>query len=163
MKDQEPPKPPSIAPRVRLHRSEMIGLPFLFLLPLLAVIGLFGPTTEVAQGRSGAVEWSAEYPSRMRSQNADRLIVRVQNRSGSLIPQVSVAFDPAYIHAFASVAFDPAPDTPYVVDIHDLGPGESRLVSIQLTAEEYGSRRGWVSLSADGPQARIELNTFVFP
>lgn len=163
MTNEEPPLPPHIPPKVRLHRSEKLGLPFLFILPALAVTGLFGPKTAVTEGRSGAVEWSAEYPSRLRYQASERLIVRVKNRSQSPLPELKLAFDPTYIHAFTAVAFDPAPDTPYVVNIQNLGPEQSRLVSVQLTAKEYGSRKGWVSLSAEGIRAHAELSTFIFP
>lgn len=163
MKNQEPPLPPHIPPKVRLHRSEKLGLPFLFILPALAVIGVFGPKIEVTEGRSGAVEWSAEYPSRLRYQDTERLVVRVQNRSQSPLPELKLAFDPTYIHAFTAVAFEPTPDTPYVVNIRNLEPGQSRLVSVQLTAKEYGPRQGWVSLSAEGIRAHAELSTFIFP
>lgn len=163
MKDHEPPSPPHIPPKVRLHRSEKLGLPFLFVLPALAVVGLFGPKTEVVRGRSGAIDWSAEYPSRLRHQNSERLVVRVRNRSQSPLAGVSVAFDPVYIHAFTAVAFDPAPETPYIVKMPNLRPGESRLVSLELTANEYGSHQGSVSLSAEGVHDKAELSTFIFP
>ena len=163
MDNHEPPKPPRIPPKVRLNRSEMLGLPFLFALPVLAMAGVFGPATDVAHGRSGAVQWSAEYPSRLRFENSHRLLVRIQNRGQSPVSEVSLAFDPSYMHAFAPVTFEPAPATPYLVNIENLDPGESRLVVVQVTADEYGSHRGWISLAADGTEARIQLSTFILP
>lgn len=163
MKDDEPPSPPRIPPKVHLHRSEKLGMPFLFILPVLALMGVFGPKTDVAHGRSGAIEWSAEFPARLRFENADRLIVRIQNRGQVPLPETRLTFDPTYLHAFAAVTFDPAPDTPYSIAIRNVEPGESRLVSVQLTADEYGAHQGWISLSAGGTETRIELSTFIFP
>ena len=163
MDGREPPSPPSIPPKLRLHRNEMIGVPLLFALPVLAVLGIFGPTTERAQAESGAVALSAEYPSRIRYENKARLVVRVENRSDRPLSEVTLKLDPDYIHAFADVAIDPAPGTPYTVPVSNLGPRESRLVSVQLTADDYGPHQGWVALSAGGDEATIPLSTFVFP
>ena len=163
MTGREPPSPPRIPPKVRLHRSELFGLPFLVALPLLAVLGVFGPTIETAHGQSGAVSWSVEYPSRIRYEKAERLLVHVANLSAAPVSGVVLGFDPDYIHAFTNVAFDPAPKAPYVVSIPELAPGESRLVAVQLTADAYGSHRGWLTLSAGASQTKTELSTFVFP
>jgi len=141
----------------------MLGLPFLFVLPVLAILGVFGPATDVAHGRSGEVEWSAEYPSRMRFENSDRLLVHIKNRGRSTISQVRLGFDQSYMHAFAPVTFDPALETPYLVNIEKLEPDESRLVAVQVTADKYGPHRGWISVAADGTEGRIELSTFIFP
>ena len=127
------------------------------------MIGLFGPKTDSDEVRTEVLELSAEYPSRLRFQNSERLIVRIHNRSDAPLAEVSVAFDAEYIHAFTAVAFDPAPESPYMVDIGELAPGDSRLLSVQITADEYGSHRGWISVSAGGTNARLELSTFVFP
>jgi len=89
--------------------------------------------------------------------------VRVQNRGQTPATGVALAFEPGYIHAFAAVAFEPTPDTPYEIEIGTLEPGESRLVSVQVTAEEYGAHRGLLSLSAGETQAGVELSTFIFP
>ncbi len=163
MQNREPPSAPEIPPKVRLDRSAKLGLPFLFLLPALAMVGVFGPTTEVAHGRSGAATWSVEYPARLRFRNSDRLIVRVANPGRSPLAQVRVAFDPDYIQSFTAVGFEPAPDQAYVVDIGDLEPGESALVSVDLTADDYGSQRGWIALTAGQARSRIALESFVFP
>lgn len=163
MKDQEPPKAPTIPAKIRLNRSEKMGLPFLFLLPVLAVAGAFGPATEVVEGQTSSVGWSAEYPSRLRFQNSERLNVRVQNRSQVTLAQVKLAFDPNYIHAFTTVAFDPAPSKSYEVELQNLAPGESRLVSVQLAAEQYGPHKGWIALSDGQEAARANLSTFIFP
>lgn len=159
----QPPSPPKIPPKLRLNRSELLGLPFLFALPLLAILGFFGPATETARGQSGALEWSVDYPSRVRYEKHHRVVVRVENRGAIPLSELTIDFDPDYIHAFTNVAFAPDPDAPYLVKIPSLAPGESRLISVQLTADEYGSRSGWVSLSGDGVAARAQLSTFVFP
>lgn len=164
MNDQEPPEPPQVAPKILLNRSEKIGLPFLFLLPVLASIGIFGPHTETAEARSGSVHLSAEYPSRLRFENSDRLLVRVHNLGSTPVSKVSLAFDPAYIHSFSQVTFDPAPEFAYSLAIENLEPDESRLIAVHLTAERYGPHKGWISLAADGAETtRLRLRTFIFP
>jgi len=163
MKDREPPPPPHIAPKVRLGPSEKVGLPFLFLLPILAVAGVFGPRTEKVEAAAGPLAMSVEYPARLRFENSERLLVRVRNGGASPVSGISLAFDPEYMHAFSPATFDPAPDVSYLIDIDTLDPGESRLVSVQLTADEYGPHRGWVTLSSGETKGRIKLQTFIFP
>lgn len=161
--DNAPPAPPRIPARFRLHRSELFGLPAIAVLPILALLGVFGPTQQTAQGQSGAIEWSVEYPSRTRYAKIERLTVQLENRSETPVSGVRLGFDPGYIHAFSNVAIAPEATSPYLVDVPELGPGETRLIALQLTAEEYGARQGWVSISAGGASATAELNTFVFP
>ncbi|HEY4548193.1 MAG TPA: hypothetical protein VIG90_17440 [Pedomonas sp.] len=159
----QPPLPPRIAPRLRLHRSELIGLPSIAVLPLLALLGVFGPGQQTAQGQSGGIEWSVEYPSRIRYAQIERVTVQLTNRSAAPISHISLGIDPDYIHAFTDVAFEPQPTSPYRVDIPALGPGESRLVAVELTADAYGAHQGRISVEADGTSADAQLSTFVFP
>lgn len=161
--DDQPPSPPDIAPKLRFFRTEMIGMPLIALLPILAIAGLFGPSTASAEGRIGAVQWSIEHPSVTRYENRDRLELRLSNSGDSAVSELTVAFDPEWIHAFAPVSFEPAPETPYVVDVGEIGPGETRLVVIELTAEQYGKYQGRLVIS-DGAQTAIApLETFIFP
>jgi len=159
----ELPSPPRIPPKLRLHPSELLGIPLIAALPLLALLGVFGPEQQAVQRRSGDIEWSVEYPSRIRYAKIERITVHLENRGETPVSEIRLGFDPGYIHAFADVVFDPEATSPYLVNIPELGPGESRLVAVQLTAEEYGPRQGWVSVSAGGNSATAELSTFVFP
>jgi hypothetical protein len=43
-------------------------------------------------------------------------------------------------------------------------PGESRVVGIEVRADEYGQREGWVSVTAaDAEPVEVRFGTFVFP
>lgn len=159
----QPPQPPRIAPRLHLHRSELIGLPAIAVLPLLALLGVFGPSQKTVQEQSGTIEWSVDYPSRIRYAQIERLTVQLTNRGAAPVSQISLGIDPDYMHAFSDVAFEPQPRTPYRIDIPELGPGESRLVAVQMTADAYGPQRGRVSVEAGGASASADLSTFVFP
>ena len=74
-----------------------------------------------------------------------------------------VSFDTGYVSRFSSVRFDPATNSAYTVDLVDVKPSESRLISVELWGQDYGSHRGTVVARHGSDSAIVHLRTFVFP
>jgi hypothetical protein len=133
------------------------------LLPLAALTGRFGPSTETATGRAGSVEVSVRYPTRLRYEMSDRIEVTLRNRGSHPLNGITLSLDPEYAHAFSGLEFSPEIQKPYVVEISELQPGDERLVAIELHADRYGSHSGELLLSAGKDSVSLQLNSLIFP
>jgi hypothetical protein len=159
-----PEQPPPIHPRIRMRRGELIGMCVIALIPVLAVVGVFGPELGHARHTSGALQLDVRYPSLTRHQLRETLEARVANLSGETLPHITLTFDPSYIIGFSSVSFVPPADRAYAVELRDLQPRESRLVTVELEAERYGWHRGQVAASdGTGHVLAAMISTLTFP
>ena len=158
-----PPQAPELGGRISLTARQVLGLPLLAAVPLLAVLGVFGERATTAVARSAVTEVTVTYPSRFRYRQVQPLRVTVRNRSATTIDTVFVSFDTAYIARFSSVRFDPAVTSAFVVPVARLGPGVAALVSAELWGEAYGRHRGRVVVSTKGDSLSIPISTIVFP
>jgi hypothetical protein len=158
-----PPQPPEVHPRLRMRPSERVGVGLLTVLPLLAVLGWFGPTLERASDQAGPLKLEVEYPARLRFHMVEQLVARVTNMGQGPLRQVTLAFDSAYIQAFTEVIFTPEADRAHVVELQQIQPGEARLVSVELKADGYGLNRGEVSAAYGDTRVAVTLSTWVLP
>lgn len=165
-----PPSAPAVAPRVRMHREELIGMVALALLPLLALLGLFGPGDGEARAAGDVLALEVTYPERVRRGMPATLEARVTNRSAATLP--TVALDPggAFADAFTSVQVTPPPAGTYDVVLRDVRPGETRRVIVALTAHEAGRHEGTVVATPGdaagepaGAPVRVPIHSRVFP
>jgi hypothetical protein len=81
---------------------------------------------------------------------------------------VTVYFDRDYIDSFSTVTFTPdvksITDVAYIVELSDLQPQETRIVSVQLQAEKYWRHEGEIMATfTETIGAEVSLRTFVFP
>lgn len=165
------PQPPQIEKKWTFKKVQLIGMPVIFLIPLLAILGLFGAssTTASASGERFAVE--INYPARYRYKMSNPLTVRLENLAAQTVPTVTVSFDRDYIAAFSAVSFTPAAsevtDDAYYVQLTDVQPGEVRLVVVEMQAEQYWWHEGMVAIAAGGVQepadVAIDVRTLVYP
>jgi hypothetical protein len=158
-----PTDPPWVERHVVLTVKQRIGVPFIAAVPLLALLGVFGESSNTASVRSASLEVRASYPARFRYRQVQALRVDVRNISHVLLDTVKVSVDTAYVSRFSSVRFDPAPSAAYVVPLTHLRPGEHGLMSVELWGEQYGRHRGRITVSAAGDSVAISISTFVFP
>jgi hypothetical protein len=164
----KPPTAPEITRRVQLNRLQMIGIPLIILIPLLALLGLFGETIASASDANAELELHVTYPTRFRYKMIDQANVSVRNLSQESLPAVTVYFDRDYIDSFSTVTFTPdvksITDVAYIVELSDLQPQETRIVSVQLQAEKYWRHEGEIMATfTETIGAEVSLRTFVFP
>jgi hypothetical protein len=158
-----PTDPPTVERHVVLTAKQRIGVPFIAAVPLLALLGVFGESSNTVSVRSASFEVRASYPARFRYRQIQALRVDVRNISRLPLDTVKVSVDTAYVSRFSSVRFDPAPTAAYVVPVTHLRPGEHGLVSAELWGEQYGRHRGRIAVTALGDSVAISISTFVFP
>jgi len=158
-----PPEAPSIRRRLALTRKQMLGLPLLAAVPVLALFGVFGERRADVRAASAAVEMLVRYPERFRYRQIQPLDVTVRNISQRAIDTLRVLLDTGYLSRFSSVRIDPAPGAAFVVTFTNVKPGESRVVSAELWGERYWSHRGRLVATAGADSAAVEVRTLVFP
>lgn len=162
------PEVPEIARKWQFHRLQMIGIPLIMLIPLLALFGLFGKTITTVSDTNTELAIHVTYPARFRYKTIDQAHVSVQNVSAQPIPVVRVYFDHGYINSFSTVTFTPdvktVTDAAYIVELTDLQPQETRIISVQLQAEKYWQHKGEITATlTETAGVEVPLSTFVFP
>src|SRR5687767_4803764 len=95
-----PPPAPEIPRRVRMRPLHWVGMAVITAIPVCAAFGLFGSSRGTA-GASSSIEVTVDYPTRCRYEVLELLEVRVRNRSGQTLEQVTVVFDPSYMNGFS--------------------------------------------------------------
>lgn len=158
-----PPSPPTIKPKLKMRMVELIGIAMFAMLPLLAVLGVFGPATTVRNAASGSLSVEARFPTKLRFEMKDRLDLYVRNTGPNLLNQVTVRFDSRYLHAFSAVSFSPEATQAYEVELEKLLPGETRLISLELTADGYGHHKGDVVVTSGATRLVLPVSTITFP
>jgi hypothetical protein len=157
------PQAPSIDPKIELSWKQRIGFPILLAIPILALFGVFGETRAHVHATNGSIDLAVSFPARFRYRQVQSLHVSIRNLSSSVADTMRVSFDTAYISRFSSVKFDPAAKSAYTVDLTDVKPAESRLVSVELWGQDYGNHRGTVVARHGSDSTIVHLRTFVFP
>lgn len=140
----------------------------MLLVPVLALLGIFGASKESVRASSSQLELQVEYPTRFRYKMIATIAVSLFNASPQALDIVQVRFDQSYISHFSTVTFTPSvtyiTHEFYIVEVTDLQPGETRLVSVDIQAEDYGRHRGHITaLPENGGEALVALDTFTFP
>ena len=150
---------------MKLHRYQWVGLPLMFLVPVLAVLGVFGETRGREARASAELALRVEYPARYRYKQISALEVFVENVSAGALDTVVVAFDPDYVRRFSTPTFIPSLEEPFEVELLDVKPGETRLVWAELQGERYGRHRGTIEAYRLGSRdtARVPISTLIYP
>jgi hypothetical protein len=159
---KEPPQPPEIPRRFRLHKHQMIGLPLLALLPILALFGTFDGATEFASASDGALRASIEYPSKIKYKDYNQVRIKVTNSSQSMIDSISVSIDTTYLSRFLNVSITPNPSDAYKIDLTDVMAGEKREVIVEYEGKDYGDQAGTVTIASKSDTIRQALSTHIY-
>ncbi|HSL43670.1 MAG TPA: hypothetical protein VK897_09580 [Anaerolineales bacterium] len=167
-KPSQPPQPPSIEPKIRFYPHQLIGIPLMMLIPILALFGVFGQTVSSVDASNPQLQMHVEYPTRFRYKLIDSITVSLFNASNQVIPTVNVHFDRPYIERFSTVTFSPSIKTitenAYIVEVTDLQPHETRAISVTVQAEKYGKHGGTIWAAPEGSEGlRVQVDTITFP
>jgi hypothetical protein len=162
------PQPPDMKRIIRMYPMQRIGMGLIALIPILALLGVFGETRAQANASNAAFSVSVDYPINYRYRVHNPLTVRLHNTSQQAYATVTVAFSTDYISPFTSSQFEPELDRmtgeAYEVDLNDVQPGETRIVTVVLEGQEYGAHSGVITATAEGAgAAQVGVATFVFP
>lgn len=167
MPDPRPPQPPPVDRRFVFSRHTF-GATLLAILPVLALLGLFGELKTTRTAGEGAVRVTVGFPERFRYKQLERIEIRVENTSSDVVPLVVVTVDTDYLDRFSEIAFVPEPtdvtSDAYRFEIQDLPAGDSRVISSGLQAERYWLSDGKVTVTTgEAAPVFIPVSTFVWP
>ena len=158
-----PVAPPLTTRRIAFTRKQRIGIPLLTLMPLLALLGVFGERSTTIEAQSASLAVSVRYPTRFRYRQAEPLEVTVRNLSSSVIDTIDVVLDTAYMTRFSGVRITPQPRSAFTVALTAVRPGEQRLVAAEVAGEQYGRHHGRIVVSAPNDSIVVRVRTLVFP
>lgn len=100
-KEQSLPEPPDTDRRVLLDPLKWIWIGLLVLVPLLAVIGIFGPRDATAAATASGLELRVRYPSVLRHGMTALLVVDVRNTRSEAVSRAIVRLDRAFVEHFS--------------------------------------------------------------
>jgi hypothetical protein len=159
-----PPGAPDAPRRVHLYAAQWIGLPFLAVLPVLAMVGVFGETTSRATATMSALEIDVEYPARIRTGQVARLEVVVRNVGPVPTEDVRVRFDPDWFEGAANLLITPAAESPLEVLLPRIEAGGEEHVRVEFHWESLWLKTGSVSVEQpSATPASLLLRTFIYP
>jgi hypothetical protein len=163
-----PPEAPDIDRKLQFDKVQLIGIPILMLLPILALLGLFGESVDYHRAETPEVVLHVEYPSRYRHGRTNPLRITVANLSPQPVADLTVAVSRDYIDRFSEVKFLPelttADETAFLLQFDNVPAGAERRVVVELRAWEHGRHRATVTVSVDGvANVQTTFTTIVFP
>ncbi len=164
----QPPQSPDFKREFRLYPYQWITIPLLFIVPILAIFGLFDANIVDVRASGDNVELRVEYSTRYRYYMDVPAYVFVTNTSDAALPVITVRFDRAFVDNFIEIQFTPDTNAVterwYEVDLEDVQAGETRMIRVDLQADDYGTQRGTVAVAVgETAVADVQLDSFIYP
>jgi hypothetical protein len=164
----EPPEAPAIQRKFHLYRFQYICIPLLFLVPILAILGVLGENRAQVEQSNDSLEIMIDYPARYHHQMMSRMSISIQNRTEERLDSVVVSISRSYIEQFSSISFLPSvaeiTEDSYVMQLEDMAAGEIRTITIELEAHVYGEHTALVTaISDEDDPLHLTIKTLVFP
>jgi hypothetical protein len=159
---------PEITPKLMLHSHQKIGIPLLLLIPILALLGLFGVNTNELQAEAEDVAITVRYPTRFRYRQINTIEVSIANNTDDSLQPITAYFDREYIDHFANAEFTPQvshiTEEAYVVLLEEIPAGETYYINVEIEAHDVGYHRGEIRVeSATTQSTQVQVETLVFP
>jgi|SRR5688572_24511442 len=163
----EPESPPEIRRRVRFKKYQIVGLPFLFAIPVLASFGVFDSSRAMASASNKDISLEVAYYDRLRDDAPEPITIVAKNSSQSPLSQLKVQLERSCVGGQKKPQMRPEPneiDERFVTFVFDnVPPGESRIVEIDAEVGLAGTHEGQIQASAGGEPVSVRIKTFAFP
>ncbi len=162
-----PPEAPELPRRLKFWPLQLIGVPIILLIPLLALAGIFDLHIADVQA-TGELALSVIYPTRSRYDTFNEMIIAVTNTTQSPLTEVVVQLERAYLDHFAQISANPdisnISEAFYEITLGELAPGATQVITLDFQAHEQGTHEGRASVvSAETDPIEVSLNTLVLP
>ncbi|MFY0535862.1 hypothetical protein [Nannocystis pusilla] len=155
-----PPSPPEIDRRLRFHREQLLLLPLMFAVPLMALLGLLGGPRVRQEIDLRGVHLAVEFAPRDHLEDWGRMHVTVVNRAAAPLVDARAEFAAALLDRLWRPSFHPQlahiEADWYVVPLGDVPAGATRVVTLDYRSTEPGKLAGAVRVAA-GDEALAEL------
>jgi hypothetical protein len=159
-----PPPAPEMPRRTRLYPVQRIGLPLLALIPVLALLEVFGEARRQTHGATSAFAVEVDHPARLRTGQESSIEVVVRNRSQATLDTVLVVFDQPLLHRFSNLSMMPSPNSRGAVELIGIEPAGVRRLLVEFEAARVGRGDGILSVVTGARDSvAIRIETFVLP
>jgi hypothetical protein len=163
----QPAQPRAFEPRLKFYPYQLIGIPILFLIPILALFGVFGETSTVAQSEANGIDLEVHYTNRVLFQGLDGTEIQVRNATDAVIPILTITVEKAFLENYSDISFAPnvdkINDEAYFFELLDVQPNETRIVTYDSRGKIAGSHSGTVTASYEAGDASVTVETFIIP
>jgi len=157
------PEPPPSRRRIVFTGRQRVGIPIMVLIVLLAITGQLGEHRTTAQASNARLALAVSYPDRIHYRQQMPMTLTVRNLAAEARDTIVVSLDTAYAQAFLVLSVMPSLARAYDVALTGMGPGESRIITLQVAGEDAGRARGSVIVRSGADTLRLPLSTFIFP
>lgn len=163
-----PPQAPEMPRQWKFYRFQYVALPILLLIPILALMGVFGETAATIEAVSAGFIVRVQYPDRAHYEANNQIVVTLRNETGRDLSNVSVEFDRKLLDQCSELSFNPAlkeiTESVYRVEVGGLRAGGERVVTLDYQPDMNGHHDSWVRAGADGiSPVQAAFSMFVFP
>lgn len=161
------PVSPKFERKIRIYPFQAVGFAAVFLVPVLALAGVFGSTTQMTSQTLDNVELTVTYSSRAHVRKYETLNISVRNRSREVMPVVNVSLDRAFLNNYTNLSFTPAPheinSEAYEVQLHDIPPGGIQIITLSHEGQVSGAHSGTVTATVGDGSVSVPVDVFIFP
>lgn len=155
---------PEFQPKIKLWRYQWIGIPLLLLIPILALLNVFGVQHENISYTGNGVEINGKYPVKMRYGQEEFLRLEIKNGSKQDLKGTRVIVDKSYVERFDGAEFSPDVTENYSVNLGTLKRGETKIFSLKLKAGKGGTYDGGLTVMSQNKQLyRTDVETVIYP
>jgi hypothetical protein len=166
--EMRPPQPTEFKRKFQLYPYQYILMPLIFLIPILALLGVFGETTTTQDQANRDLAMRITYNSRSRHRLSTVIKVYITNQTDAPLSNLNARFDRGYMDGFEWVSFLPTvtevTDDAYIITLETIPAGETHAITVDLKAKHIGLFAGLVTVEGDGIEpVSIRLESFTFP
>jgi hypothetical protein len=137
-------------------------MPLLLLLPLLGLLGVFGPGSGEHGFAEGGWQVTSEVPTRLRFGQLGRIRLELHNDT-PLERTIRLRVDPAFVRRFAEVSAHPELDHTLNTPPLTVAADGRATFMLEMRAHRAGRFTGFLEITGDDLARRIEFTTVVFP
>lgn len=167
-RESKPESPPFHPRKLRFNRAQLIGIPLLLIVPVLAMFNIFGPSRREVNVASQALHVRIKYPRCLHFSTSDRIEVEVRNTGPAPLEDLAATLSRDYLAACGNLAVFPDASeldaSGLRIRLGRVPPGETRQAWIQVQGDFYGSHAGEIRVTAgDASLATAPISTFIIP
>lgn len=163
----QPPQPDEQTRRIHFYGYQGMGLCVLFLIPILALLGVFGETSTTLYAAEGDLELTVQYSNRILFQGLDGTEIAIHNNGDQRLERVTLSIDKAYLDAYSDISFSPdvtrITGDAYIIELLNVQPGQTQVVTMDSRGKLVGSHQGMIDVTAGAQSVSLMLDVFIIP
>src|SRR5690606_5186558 len=157
-------KTPEIPPRIKAWKYQLIGMPLLVSIPILALLGFLGGTTKKIELNERDLNISLSYPELLRNGQTEYVRLKISNTSTEPLKNLKILLSHDFLQHFDEIESLPEFDKNLEVSLNEIPENGFRWVLFKLKANKIGGHSAKVEFKLPGQDAiETAFKTFVLP